>query len=80
MSLNPTKSIFGVTTSKLLGHIVFDSGISIDPERVIAIQNLQAPSSKKKIQSFMGKINFVRIFIPDFSRMVKPIHNILKKD
>jgi hypothetical protein len=48
MSLNPTKSIFGVTAGKLLDHIVSDSGINIDPERVIAIQNLQAPSSKKK--------------------------------
>jgi hypothetical protein len=28
----------------------------------------------------MGKINFVRRFIPDFARMVKPIHNMLKKD
>jgi hypothetical protein len=80
MSLNPTKSIFGVTQGKLLGHIVSDSGISIDPERVITIQNLQAPSSKKEIQSFMGKINFVRRFILDFARMVKPIHNMLKQD
>jgi hypothetical protein len=28
----------------------------------------------------MGKINFVRRFIPNFARMVKPIHNMLKKD
>jgi hypothetical protein len=28
----------------------------------------------------MGKINFVRRFIPDFARMVKPIHNMLKQD
>jgi hypothetical protein len=71
---------FGVTQGKLLGHIVFDSGISIDPERVTTIQNLQAPTSKKEIQSFMGKINFVRRFIPNFARMVKPIHNMLKQD
>jgi hypothetical protein len=28
----------------------------------------------------MGKINFVRRFIPDFARMVNPIHNMLKQD
>jgi hypothetical protein len=28
----------------------------------------------------MGKINFVRIFTPIFSRMAKPIHNMLKQD
>jgi hypothetical protein len=47
MSLNPAKSIFGVTTGKLLRHIVFDSSINIDLERVVSIQNLQALSSKK---------------------------------
>jgi hypothetical protein len=28
----------------------------------------------------MGIINFVRRFVPDFSVMVKPIHNLLKQD
>jgi hypothetical protein len=59
VSLNPSKSIFGVTQGKILGHIVSDSGISIDPERIVAILNLPAPTSKKEIQAFMGTINFV---------------------
>jgi hypothetical protein len=78
MSLNPSKFVFGVTQGKLLSHIVSYSGISIDPERVTSILNLQAPTSKKEIQSFMGRINFVRRFVPDFVVMVKPIHNMLK--
>jgi hypothetical protein len=60
MSLNPTKSIFGVTIGKLLKHIVSNSCISIDPEIVFFIQNIQGPSYKKEIQSFMDKINFVK--------------------
>jgi hypothetical protein len=55
------------------------SGISIDPERITSILNLPAPNSKKEVQSFMGIINFVRRFFPDFAVMVKPIHNVLKK-
>ena len=42
--------------------------------------NLSTPTSKKEVQAFMGIINFVRRFVPDFSVMVKPIHNLLKKD
>jgi hypothetical protein len=80
ISLNPSKSIFGVTEGKLLGHIVSDSGISIDPERIAAILNLPAPTSKKEVQSFMGVINFVHRFVPYFAVMVKPIHNLLKQD
>jgi hypothetical protein len=79
ISLNPSKSIFGVTKGKLLGHIVFDSGISIDLERIVPILNLPAPTSKKEVQDFMGVINFVCRFVPDFVVMVKPIHNLLKQ-
>jgi hypothetical protein len=80
ISLNPSKSIFGVTKGKLLGHIVYDSRISIDPERIVAILNLPTPTSKKEVQAFMGIINFVRRFVPYSDFMVKPIHNILKQD
>jgi hypothetical protein len=79
ISLNPSKSIFDVTKGKLLGHIVSDSGIRIDPERIVSILNLHAPTSKKEVQAFMGIINCVRRFVPDFFVMVKPIHNILKQ-
>jgi hypothetical protein len=80
ISLNSSKSIFSVTKGNLLGHIVFDSGISIDPERIVAILNLLAPTSKKEVQAFMGIINFVCRFAPDFVVMVKPIHNIIKQN
>jgi hypothetical protein len=79
ISLNPSKSIFNITKSKLLGNIVSDSGISIDPKRITTILNLPTPTSKKEVQAFMGIINFVRRFVLDFVVMVKPIHNILKQ-
>jgi hypothetical protein len=44
------------------------------------ITNLPTPTSKKSVQDFMGTINFVRRFVPDFAMMVKPIHNLLKQD
>ena len=47
ISLNPSKYIFGVMKGKLLGHIVYDSSISIDPKRITAILSLPAPTSKK---------------------------------
>ena len=32
------------------------------------------------MQSFMGKINFVRRFVPSFSEIVHPLQNMIKKD
>ena len=59
ISLNPKKCVFAVTEGKLLGHIVSKKGISIDPERIKAIEQIPLPHNKKWMQSFMGTINFV---------------------
>eukprot|EP00253_Pinus_taeda_P032972 PITA_32972 len=79
ISLNPTKSIFALTTGKLLGHIISEDGIRIDTNRVNAIQKVDLPRSRKEIQSFLGKVNFVRCFIPNFAEIVKDITRMLKK-
>jgi hypothetical protein len=50
----------------LIGHIISKDGIKIDPSRVEAIQNIGFPRSKKEVQSFLGKVNFLRRFIPNF--------------
>ena len=80
ISLNPNKSQFALREGKLLGHIVSEEGVKIDPVRVEAIQKLSIPRSKKDIQSFLGKINFVRRFISNFSELVKHITSMLRKE
>lgn len=47
VSLNPTKSIFALTTGKLLGHIISEDGILIDCNRVNTIQKVYFPRSRK---------------------------------
>jgi hypothetical protein len=78
--LNPKKSIFAVEQGKLLGFIVSSEGMIINPERTQVIAKLPPPSSKKTMQSFLGQINFMRRFIPNFSKMVRPLQNLIKKD
>jgi hypothetical protein len=64
---------------KLLGHIVSTEGVRIDPSRVESIKSLSIPRSKKEIQSFLGKINFLRRFISNFVELVKFITSMLRK-
>jgi hypothetical protein len=59
---------------------VSSDGMIIDPERTQVIAKLPPPTSKKPMQSFLGQINFVRIFVPSFSEMVRPLQNLIKKD
>jgi hypothetical protein len=79
ISLNPQKTHFSLKKGKLLGHIILAEGVKIDPARVEAIHRLSIPRSKKDIQSLLGKINFVRRFIPNFVESVKHITSMLKK-
>ena len=80
ISLNPKKCMFAVTEGKLLGHIVSKEGISIDPERVRDIEQIPMPHNKKGMQSFLGTINFVRKFVPDFAQIVKPLQQMIKQN
>ena len=38
------------------------------------------PQNKRAMQSFFGKINFVRKFTPDFVETIKPLQKIIRKD
>lgn len=80
MSLNPKKIIFVVHEGKLLGHIVSKNGFIIDPERITAILSLPLPAHKKGLQSFLGKINFFRRFIPNIAALLQPLTTMLKKN
>ena len=73
ISLNPKKTIFSVIVGIFLGFVVSKEGIMIDPERTEVISKIPFPSTKKSMQSFMGKINFVRRFVPSFSEIVHPL-------
>ena len=80
VSLNPKKSHFSLEEGKLLGHIISKDGIRIDPSRVEAIEKIDKPRSRKEVQSFIGKVNFLRRFISNCAEIMKSITDMLKKD
>jgi hypothetical protein len=80
ISLNPKKSLFELEEGKLLGHIISKEGIKIDPSKIEAIHKVEHPRNIKELQSFIGKINFLRRFIPNLVELLKNITNMLKKD
>eukprot|EP00253_Pinus_taeda_P031465 PITA_31465 len=80
ISLNPKKSLFSLEEGKLLGHIISKYGIIIDPERIQAILQIPYPRNIKELQAFLGKINFLRRFIPNLAELIRLLSNMLKKD
>ena len=80
LSLNPKKTLFGLEEGKLLGHIISEEGIKIDPQRIEGILQISHPRNIKELQSFIGKINFLRRFIPNLAELLKEITNMLRKE
>jgi hypothetical protein len=80
ISLNPAKSVFGVTEGKLVGHIISKDGVKLDPKIFEAIGKVPLPTTKKLLQSYLGQTNFVHRFITNYAEIMKPIYKLLKKD
>ena len=61
----------------VLGHWISGRGIEVDKAKIETIEKLPPPSSVKGIRSFLGHVGFYRRFIKDFSKIAKPLSNLL---
>ena len=62
-----------------LGHVVTSEGVRPDPEKVKAIKNFPIPKNTTDVKSFLGLTGYYRKFIPQFSKIAKPLTELLKK-
>ena len=76
LELHPAKCAFGASEVKYLGHIVSREGIRASPAKVRAILDMPVPTSAKHVQRFIGKCQYYRKFIPDFSRIAAPLFRV----
>ena len=65
LKMNPLKCAFGVSAGKILGFIIHEKCIEIDPKRIEAMRKVEVPTCKKDMQKFLGKVNYLRSFWKD---------------
>lgn len=72
MKLNPDKCTFALDARKFLGFLVSNRGIKANPEKIMAIMDMQPPKTIKDVQKLSGRL------VPLHSKIGRQVPAILQ--
>ena len=79
LCMNPMKCAFGVSTRKFLGFLIHHKGISVDLVKATAIATIKRPTTVKELKSFLGRVSYIRRFVPGLASVTSSLSKLLKK-
>jgi hypothetical protein len=79
MMLNPTKCAFGVLAGQLLGLIVSNRGIEVNPKKIKDILDIYRPNDLKDVQRLTGCVVAVSRFISRLGEKALPLYKLMKE-
>ena len=68
-----------MTSGKLLGYIVSERGIEVDPDKIRAILDMPAPRTEREVRGFLGRLQYISRFIARLTDICEPIFWLLRK-
>ena len=80
LKVQPDKCEFLRREVMYLGHIISEKGVRPNPEKIRAVLEYPTPKTCKDIKSFLGLTGYYHRFIKDYSKIVKPLTRLLKKN
>lgn len=80
LKIKLAKSKFAQSEIKFLGYKINETGLTVDPDRKKAIQNLPTPTNKDQLRSFLGALNYFRNFMAYYARIAEPLYMLLRKN
>ena len=74
-----SKCDFWLEKVAFLGHVLTAEGVAVDPTKIEAVKGWEQPRNVTDIYGFLGLAGYYRRFIENFSKIAKPMTNLLKK-
>ena len=63
-----------------MGLRISKDGLSIDPNKVSSMRGMEEPRFLETLRRFLGMVNYLAKFLPNITRLMNPLLNLLKKD
>jgi len=63
-----------------LGYTISEDGICIAPSKILAIERIEPPESRKSLQRLLGLLIFFRKHMPNFSQRTVNMRRLSKQD
>ena len=73
IKLNPNKLKFKMKDTLFMGHVISDTGMRPDPDKVSAITQMEKPRNKAAVLRFIGMCNYLSEYCPNLSSIIKPL-------
>ena len=77
--LKPQKCVFEQKRIEFLGVILQNSTIHMDPTKTQGVADWPRPNNVTEVRSFLGFTGFYRYFIPNYSKIARPLLDLTKK-
>ena len=71
------KCEFSTRRVGFVGYVITPEGVSMEDDRVATVRDWPAPRSHKEVQIFLGFANFYRRFISKYSKITRPMTDLL---
>ena len=79
LTAKPSKCFFAFKHLEFLAHVVGNGEVKPTEDKIKAIQEMPVPTTKRKVRSLIGFMNFYRRFIPRFAEIASPLTDLTAK-
>ena len=79
LRMNPLKCAYEVSSGKFLGFLVHSRGIDVNLVKTTTIATMKPSTTVKELKSFLGKVSYIRRFIPSLVLITSAFAKLIKK-